>query len=315
MLGCARAENTANRFRRRYMICVEGKNRGRNMTHNKDEPLVYNSFEELLGILAEERRKSLKSRKNVKIILAVYTLFFCLLVLVAVVSHHNLSGFSGMGGFVTVIAGMYAVSEKQRKGVQALAAFEDVRAVPYLIAGLGYKDQKSQVTAANALRGLLPRLQASDAALLTPEHHALLNRALKSDLELEKPGPARLRVAVLQALQQIGGVSSLPLVAEMAEGRGKAAGQPEVQSAAQECLPFLQLRAENQRLNHTLLRASDGNVTPVEMLLRPASGQFEATLRAAELLRVPQEDTKRQATARPTFAVHEPQQAEQELHR
>ena len=74
------------------------------------------------------------------------------------------------------------------------------------------------------------------------------------------------------------------------------------------------MRTENQRLNHTLLRASDGNVTPVEMLLRPASGQSETTLRASELLHVPCDDTERQAAARPTLAVHEPQPAEQEMH-
>lgn len=285
------------------------------MARNKDEPLVYNSFEELLGILAEERRKSLKKRKNVRIVLAIYGLMFCLLVLLAMFRHVNISSFIGaFSGTTGMIAGMYAVSEKQRKGVQALAAFGDVRAVPPLITALEYNDKNMKAVAADALPGLLSRLQASDAFLLTPEHHAILNRVLKNDLSMKMPVATRLRVSVLQALQQVGDVSSLPLVAELAEGKGKAAGQPEVQRAAQECLPFLQMRAENQRLNHTLLRASDGNVTPVAMLLRPASDQSGTNLRTAELLRVPCEDTQRQAAALPAFAVHEPQQAEQELH-
>ena len=111
------------------------------MGRKKDEPLTYNSFEELLDILAEERRKSLKKRKNVKIILALYALAFCLFVLAAVLNHHNFSGFSGMSGLVAVIAGMYAVSEKQRKGMQALTAFEDVRAIPPLLTALEYNDK------------------------------------------------------------------------------------------------------------------------------------------------------------------------------
>ena len=191
------------------------------MARNKDEPLVYNSFEELLGILAEERRKSLKKRKSVKIILVIYGLMFCLFLLAAVGKHHNFSGFGGMGGLVSMIAGMYAVSEKQRKGMQALAAFEDVRAVPPLLTALEYHDQNMKSVAADTLPGLLSRLQASDAFLLTPEHHAILNRVLKSDMGMKTPVVVRLRVAVLQALQQVGDVSSLPLVAEMAAGKGK----------------------------------------------------------------------------------------------
>ena len=283
------------------------------MARKKDEPLAYNSFEELLDILAEERRKSLQKRKNSKIILAIYASIFCLLMALVAVGHVNAHGFSGLSGFIGVIAGMYAVSEKQRKGVQALAAFEDVRAVPPLITALEYNDRNMKATAADALPGLLPRLQASDAFLLTREHHAILNRVLKGDVGMKATVAIRLRVSVLQALQQIGEESSLPLVAEMADGKGKAAGKPEVRRAAQECLPFLNLRAENLRLNHTLLRASEGNVTRSEMLLRPASSQSNAAIHAAELLRVPCEDTERPATVRPAFAAHEPPQAEQEL--
>ena len=151
--------------------------------------------------------------------------------------------------------------------------------------------------------------------MLTPEHHAILEPRPEERHEHEDAsGSTHLRVSVLQALQQVGEVSSLPPVGEMAEGKGKAAGQPEVERAAQECLPFLQLRAENQRFNHTLLRASDGNVTRSEMLLRPASGQSETTIRAEELLRVPCEDTEGQAAACSTLTAYEPQQTEQELH-
>ncbi len=284
------------------------------MRRRKDEPLVYNSFEELLDILAEEQRNSLRQRKNRRIVLAIYGLVFFVIMLLLVLTHSHFAGIGNLfSPLVSIVAGMFAVSAKQRKGVQALATFDDIRAVPFLVTALGYKDQNSQVAAANALSGLLPRLQASDAALLAPEHHAILNRALKNDLELKKSGTVRLRIAILQALQQVGDESSLPIVEEMAEGKGKAAGQSEIQWAAQECLPYLRLRAENQRQTQTLLRASDGNMTPADMLLRPASDQPASTFHADELLRVPDGATDVQTVMQPVYAVHETRQAEQEL--
>ncbi len=283
------------------------------MRRKRDEPLEYESFEDLLNILAEEQRNSLGRRKNRRIVLAVYGLVFCVIMLMLVLAHIHFAGVGNLiGPIVGITVGMFAVSAKQRKGIQALATFNDIRAVPFLVTALGYKDQNLQVTAANALCGLLPRLQASDAALLKLEHYALLNRALRNDLELKRHGAARLRIAILQALQQVGDASSLALVEEMAEGKGKAAGQPEVRQAAETCLSYLRLRAENQRQTQTLLRASDSSMTPVEMLLRPASEQPACALHADELLRVPASEAETQAVAQPIFITHEARQAEQQ---
>lgn len=284
------------------------------MGRKKDEPLVYNSFEELLDILAEERKKTLKKRKNVQIVLAIYGLMFCLMTLAMIFTHAHFSGFGGMfGGLGAMIAAMYATTEKQRKGMQALTEFEDVRAVPHLITALEYNDSSVKVIAANALTGLLPGLRASDAPLFSKEHYAILNRALKNDLNMKTPVAARLRIAVLKALQQVGDGSSLAVVEEMAVGKGKAAGKSEMQWAAQECLPYLRLRAENQHQTQTLLRASDGNMTPADMLLRPASDQPASTLHANELLRVPASEADTQTVVQPVLAVHEARQVEQEL--
>ena len=284
------------------------------MARKKDEPLVYNSFEELLDILAEERRKSLKRRKRVKIVAAILGLVFCLSMLMATVQHVHFSGFSSVLNVLPgIIAGMYALTAKQRKGLQALAGFNDIRAVPHLITALEYTDGSVKLTAANALPSLLPRLQASDAALLNRGHYAILNRALKNDLKIYKTNVTQLRVAILQSLQQVGDESSLPIVEELAEGKGKAVGHLEVRQAAQECLPYLRLRAENQHQTQTLLRASDGNMTGADMLLHPAMPQPDTALRAKELLRVPQSAEEEQAAARPVFAVPVTPPVEQEL--
>ena len=273
-----------------------------------DEALVYDSFEQLLEILADERRKTLKRHKKVVFHIFLYVSFIVALMFIIGLAHGNpgmLSGlFSSIGG---IIAGTLVVSQTQRKAIQALTNFEDVRAVPYLIELLGCTDPATVAVANEQLPLLLVRMQASDASLLTKEHHTILNKVLQTNF-LSKTGRKnlmtipiskrffrdlsdarhyvpRLEVAILQALQQIGDASSLPVVEELAEGNGQAKKCPELQQAAKDCLPFLRERAAHQQQTQTLLRASDGNITPVAMLLHPAM-PAPSTTEAAELLRI-----------------------------
>ena len=251
----------------------------------KDEPLVYNSLDELLALLTEERRKTLRNRRIAKVGLGIYLGFVILMLVVGIASHsHGFGGMGGMfGGFTGIIASMYAATNTQKKGVQALAEFDDLRAVPRLIEMLEYKDTDIKVDAAMLLEKLLPKLKATDAPLLTPEHHAILNRILAGKIGLKQDKTELLRVATLQALQQIGDASSLPFVIELANGVSPDPRIP-VAQAARECLPFLQDRIEHLRQTQTLLRASDGNGTPTDMLLRPAMSATSNTP-AEELLR------------------------------
>ena len=265
----------------------------------KDEPLVYNSLDELLAMLAEERKKTLKRRRAAKIFLSLYlSLFVVMLIGTLTRGLHGVGGiFNGFGSFTGMIVGMYAATNTQKKGVQALAEFEDIRAAPRLIEMLEYNDNALKTDAATLMVNLLPKLQASDAPMLTPEHHAILNRLLAGkvtlagkDKALVATSTAQLLTAILTALQQVGTESSLPVVTELDEGKGRAKQFPEVQVAARECLPFLQSRVENQRQTQTLLRASDGNRTPADMLLRAAQESPSLTS-ADELLRAAPETT------------------------
>jgi hypothetical protein len=54
------------------------------------------------------------------------------------------------------------------------------------------------------------------------------------------------------------------------ERLAKQMKDPQVQQAAQECLPFLQMRAQEKERALTLLRPSEASPTP-ETLLRPTS--------------------------------------------
>lgn len=110
---------------------------------------------------------------------------------------------------------------------------------------------------------LLPRMKASDAALLSPEQRFFLNRALKSK-------DTALTLAILKAWEQVGDASAIGKVEKLAEGRGRGERIPKVVEAAKDCLPALRQSAERQQIGSQLLRPSDGNLTPSDVLLRPA---------------------------------------------
>ena len=118
-----------------------------------------------------------------------------------------------------------------------------------------------------ALIRLLPRLQAVDIYMLTPTNLNQLYRILYNENYYLSNSPAadpRFVIAILRALEQIGDKQALPRVERMA----RTARNLQVRAAAQECLPYLTVRAEQTRVEQTLLRASASTASP-DMLLRP----------------------------------------------
>src|SRR5206468_10754437 len=93
-------------------------------------------------------------------------------------------------------------------------------------------------------------------------------------------------VAALNALEQVGDGTALPMVRSLASGKMKTADPKRVQAAARECLPYLQVRFEQQRATQTLLRASHVSKSPHDRLLRPAQSgpdaEAEGLLRPSE---------------------------------
>lgn len=147
--------------------------------------------------------------------------------------------------------------------------------------------------AALLLTHLLPRLKASDTAALTDGQRTALGRTLTRHVR-----NADYLVAALAALEQVGDERALPVVENLAAGRIPTAEAKRVQAAAQECLPYLQTRSEQQRASQTLLRASALSATPSDTLLRPAQGALPTE--PSELLRP--------GTPRPDRAEEPPRQ-------
>ncbi len=162
--------------------------------------------------------------------------------------------------------------------MKELANVSDLRIAGPLLEILALEDGTAKSMAALLLSGLLPRFRASDAKILTDaQHNALLRTLTRND------GSPDFFVAALKALEQIGDARALPVVESLAIGRGATIDPHRVQAAAQDCLPFLQIRCDQQRASQTLLRASSATATATDTLLRPA--QNAGTTNPSQLLR------------------------------
>ena len=209
---------------------------------------------------------------------------------------------------VTVGAGMSMRlsrrSQRRKRSITtALAQIQTTQQIGPLIQALRVQNTPVRNLAKQALITLLPTMQASDAPLLGEAERSILLRQLSiqpndpgyRDLkELFSPLAYRrevdLRLAILKALEQVGGAKELATVERLAQGLPtlqSAMKVPlEIREAAQACLPFLQVRAGEQHARKQLLRASVAPAVSDKTLLRPASARPEdhpeQLLRASE---------------------------------
>jgi hypothetical protein len=171
---------------------------------------------------------------------------------------------------------------KRREAVQALYTAGEPRAVGVLAIALRDGDYTVQRVAEQALRDLLPRVRASDAAYIDREQmNALLALADVDVTNTPAARSAHMQTALLKALEQIGDERAIPAVENLAVNGASTA----VRQLASECLPHLAERVRLAQAQSTLLRgsASPALATASEQLLRPASG--EPTTPAEQLLR------------------------------
>lgn len=135
-----------------------------------------------------------------------------------------------------------------------------------------------------ALKWMLPKLRAGDAALLTPEQRRILL------LLLDKPmADPELTLCILKALEQIGDEQAVPavqkLIDRLAGYTSKRAAS--LREAAQECLPYLTGHVERTRQAQTLLRPADSSqAVSADVLLRPSLPTVSETP-SEQLLRPP----------------------------
>lgn len=227
----------------------------------------------LLVTLARENGRHRRRKRNV----AVGAMFYAIAMFIGLILANKANVVFQPAGVVFVLIAAFAVTRKQKAAARALAHYDDVRGVGLLTEVLGFKaDRLLRADVEPALVRLLPRLQATDASLLSAEQRAVLNNILAGRSASSKN--TELTLAILRAMEQVGDEKALPVVTKLAaEGGCSAQSRAVVQNAAQECLPYLQSRVESKRVGEQLLRASSGDAgaTAPEQLLRPASGTGE----------------------------------------
>ena len=171
------------------------------------------------------------------------------------------------------IRGLYT----QRNLTQSLMHTNDLRLVAPLLQAAATGEVGGEI-AAMILIPLLGQMRASDSYLLDASARENLNRAMATHGR-----NTEFLLAALQALQQVGDETALPVVQKLAGETWSRAGQS-VRESAQACLPFLQQRALEKVASQTLLRASDSTSSSLSSaLLRPV--QEKEQIATEELLR------------------------------
>lgn len=132
-----------------------------------------------------------------------------------------------------------------RLEVRSLVELDDIRTIGAVV-DLWERDSGRRTTFDTSSRldalliRLLLRLEPEDAYLLNDRQR----RALHDEL---KGYNAPLVLAILKALKQVGDSKAIRYVERLAQGRGVAAKNSEIQAVAEECLPILCARAELEK--------------------------------------------------------------------
>ena len=173
----------------------------------------------------------------------------------------------------------------RRELVTSLSSTDDPRVVSVLAVAARDGDPDTRWVASQGLKQLLLKLKASDREYLTED-------GMDALLALLKCGDVELDFAILTALQQVGDVRAIPAVEAFARlphqnmpplfrnGWKRLTWDEQVQEAkklrdlAAESLPFLRMRAEEDKARSTLLRAAASSDS-ADSLLRPAATSQE----------------------------------------
>lgn len=155
---------------------------------------------------------------------------------------------------------------------QCLQQPERMDTLPLLLE-LGYEFRETPV------QHSLQEMTLSMLAHLRPEHVATWTKPQKATLLLPLKPTRRnrpLALATLNALEQVGDAEAIPAVEKLTQEKVRVGLfiftniDEQVRAAAQECLPYLYINADQARQTQTLLRPAMNTAETSESLLRPA---------------------------------------------
>ncbi|MDE2125441.1 MAG: hypothetical protein KGJ62_02505 [Armatimonadetes bacterium] len=221
----------------------------------------------LLQIVKYEHEKRGKSRRIFLLFVCLHFSVFYLNRILLVLGMHRLPfAVSLLGTFGMIYGGALYFSQRGGSAMRALIDFDDIRVTGAVVEMLQLRDSWMYGLACRSLCRLLPRLRASDAAILNANQRSILNGVLPRAAN-HRPDLAR---AILAAIGQVGDAASLPAVTALATMRPGGRVRQDVVTAAQDCLQLLEPRAAAEESRRQLLRAA-GNIGHEESLPRPAA--------------------------------------------
>ena len=197
-------------------------------------------------------------------------------------------GAMAIPAFAFVLAACLNLMEKTQSILRKLDQTLDLRAMSPLCEALEWRSSAVQRVVRTTLPPLLSQLRATNGHMLTRMARASLYRQLVIS---RAEHHARLLLAILRALEQVGDAQAVPYVERLAAAKTRGEAQERVRDAALACLPYLHERFGHHAGRHTLLRASavqegmphtllrsvtDVNKLNAEQLLRPNSTKTEA---------------------------------------
>lgn len=181
--------------------------------------------------------------------------------------------------FVLAGAGWALLPERRYPVLEANAL--DLRDIDALARALTLPDAEVRRSISQQICPLLSRVQADNAACLSPETRQTLCVRLKIE---NARADFDLILTILTLLTKIGDDEAMPAVRQLAMSNFRYNAEERVIVAARHCLEILHSRHVKEQERTTLLRPATGNA-PAENLLRPANSSEtppELLLRVAE---------------------------------
>ena len=169
-------------------------------------------------------------------------------------------------GLLNVYHDIKSLSNEDENSAEILVQSDDIRVIPELIYILRWHNPTLRMLAQETLTRLLPQVQPGDIELTLTTSDILFSQ-LKMAHVNSKP---EFVLAILQALEQIGDVRALKFITPLTYVSHNKQVWRDIQLTAERCLQIIPRRAESERDNQTLLRASEPTARHSEELLRPA---------------------------------------------
>ena len=169
---------------------------------------------------------------------------------------------------LTCVIGFGVLARRQDyQAREVLAHIDDTRFIGPLAEILTTEQTGKQRHVIAAMCRLLPRVRASDTDLLNRQQRDCLHKLLTRNRLNSWTADKALQIAILKALEQIGDKEALPAVQRLA----KWSSDNEVRQAANNCLRYLHVRAEEYKRGEHLLRPADARTSAPDVLLRPST--------------------------------------------